>query len=327
MAVELHDHNFYGFTPNFGANLAALIGFAILWAWNTVVGLYTKQWWFGIAFFLACGLETAGYIGRTLSHSNPTIKDDFMIQIICLTIAPAFFMAGVYYLLAKLAVIYGGGITRIRPNFYSTLFISCDLFSIVLQGIGGGMSSAASDQGKSTAPGTHTMVAGLAVQVASMTMFLFFTVDFFWRVTRKVRETKLNNPGFSDADVDALLFEPKYAHIRRKPTFPLLIAAIGVCTFLVLIRCIYRLIELAEGWKGYLITHETYFLILEALVVFLGTATISFVHPGLVFGRNTSIPVRNAHKKGVEQEQGELYNEEYPLQSNDMSYSNSIDKA
>lgn len=78
--------NVYGLIPNYNANLAALILFAILWAWNTVIGIWTRQWWFGTAFFIGCGLETAGYVGRFRSHDDPENLDDFLLQIICLTI-------------------------------------------------------------------------------------------------------------------------------------------------------------------------------------------------------------------------------------------------
>jgi hypothetical protein len=35
---------------------------------------------------------------------------------------------------------------------------------------------------------------------------------------------------------------------------------ISIGTILILIRCVYRVIELAQGWSGYLITHEPYFM-------------------------------------------------------------------
>ncbi|KAK4056598.1 hypothetical protein OIO90_002446 [Microbotryomycetes sp. JL221] len=37
----------------------------------------------------------------------------------------------------------------------------------------------------------------------------------------------------------------------------------------ILIRCIYRTIELAEGWSGYLITHEPYFWALDSIPMVL----------------------------------------------------------
>lgn len=101
----------------------------------------------------------------------------------------------------------------------------------------------------------------------------------------------------SDEDVDAMLFDPKYASVRNKPIFRIFVYAIALCSVLIFVRCIYRLIELAEGWTGYLILREAYFLVLEALIVFIGTFVLSVIHPGFVFGRNANIPVKGLGKK------------------------------
>ena len=294
------DINVYGLIPNHDANLAALICFAFLWFTNTVLGVWYRQWWFGTAFFIGCGLETAGYIGRFLSSSDPIDLNYFLVQIICLTLAPAFFMAGVYFLLAKFAMIYGNGASRLKPMWYSYIFISCDLCSIVLQAIGGGMAAMALQDNKDTDPGTHIMVAGLAVQVAAMTLFIFFCGDFAWRI-RSIRKKALaNGEGGNDGDV----FDPKYAHIRNSKLFVPFLFAMGICTILIYIRCIYRMAELAEGWSGYLILHETYFLVLEALIVFLGVFALSALHPGFLLGK-MHIPIEGLHKAARRQDADE----------------------
>jgi hypothetical protein len=282
------DVNVYGLIPNRGANLAALILFAILWFFQTILGLWYQQWWFGTAFFIACGLETAGYIGRFLSHGDPYDLNYFLLQIICLTLGPAFFMGGVYFLLAKFAMIYGNNISRLKPMWYSYIFISCDLCSIVLQAIGGGMAATALQDDQSTDSGTHVMVAGLAVQVASMSLFIGLCVDFFLRVRKFQKQADPSSRGN--------VFEEKYAHILENRLFMPFLYAIGICTILIYIRCIYRLIELAEGWDGYLILHERYFLVLEALFVFLAAFVMTVMHPGFIFGR-THIPVKGLHRK------------------------------
>lgn len=207
-------------------------------------------------------------------------------------------MGGVYFLLAKFSMIYGQGVSRLPPMAYSYIFISVDLASIVLQAIGGGMAATALQDDKDTDSGTHIMVAGLAVQVAGMSAFFILGLDFMWRVIKKEKQALAANPHLSRQELDALLFEPKYASIRNKrPLFRIFIGAIIICSVLIYIRCIYRLIELAEGWSGYLITHERYFLVLEALIVFLGVFCLSAVHPGFVFGRYTKIPVKGLHGK------------------------------
>lgn len=293
--------NVYGLTPNYNCNLAALILFTILWAYHTGMFIY-KQWWFSIAWWIGAGLEVAGYVGRFKSSSDPYYLDYFLVQIVCLTIAPAFIMGGVYYLLAKFAMIYGEEISRLKPMWYSYIFITCDLLSIVLQAIGGGMAAVALTDNKETDTGTHIMVAGLAVQVAAMSVFFILCTDFVMRIRTYTKNSIAERPelaSLSPEELDHELFNPKYAHIRNnKPLYPAFIGAIVFCSLCIFVRCIYRLIELAEGWDGYLILHERYFLVLEALIVFLGMLSLSIIHPGVAFdGRSTSIPVKGLHKE------------------------------
>lgn len=97
--------------------------------------------------------------------------------IICLTIGPAFFSAAIYLCLARIVVIYGENLSRVRPRTYTITFITCDLIALVLQATGGGF---ANSRDTSTM-GTHIMIAGLAFQVASLLLFLLLASDFAWR--------------------------------------------------------------------------------------------------------------------------------------------------
>jgi hypothetical protein len=49
---------------------------------------------------------------------------------------------------------------------------------------------------------------------------------------------------------------------------------------MIYIRSIYRTIELSQGWTGYLITHELYFIVLDAVTMFLCGVIFNIVHPG-----------------------------------------------
>lgn len=271
----------YVYIPNHDATLAAFICFSLVCLFNIAVSLWYKQWWFGISFLIATLLEIFGYIGRFLSSTNPTNTNYYIMQTVCITVAPAFIMGGVYFLLAKFAMIYGPNVSRLRPMWYSYIFVSRDAFSIFLQGAGGAIASTAVQRGKSAANGTHIMVAGLAFQVVSITLFLLFCGDFYIRVVKAKRQ------GFT--------FNPAYEHIRSsKVLVPFLSAGI-ICTVLIYIRCIYRTVELAEGWRGYLMLHEVYFLIFEALIVFLAVLSLTVIHPGFLFTR-TKVPIRGPKK-------------------------------
>lgn len=99
-----------------------------------------------VKLFTACftiGLlgEVVGYIGRIMLHDNPFSKTYFLMYLICTTIAPTFTAAAVYLTLARIVVVYGEEISRIRPRTYTYLFSGLDLIALVVQAVGGGMAA------------------------------------------------------------------------------------------------------------------------------------------------------------------------------------------
>lgn len=69
-----------------------------------------------------------------------------------------------------------------------------------------------------------------------------------------------------------------------------------IAVLAVFVRCCYRLAELVAGWAGYLIIHENYFIILDALMMAIATVTLTIFHPGWAFqGRHVSLPVTRGH--------------------------------
>jgi RTA1 like protein len=70
----------------------------------------------------------------------------FVIQIVCLTIAPAFYAAGIYFCLSRIVTVFGVENSRVSAKTYPILFISCDFVSLLLQSIGGGMAASATHE-------------------------------------------------------------------------------------------------------------------------------------------------------------------------------------
>lgn len=262
--------NFYGMIPSHAANMAGIILFGIMWGFQCGLSLYHRQWWFFTAWFCGIGLECSGYVGRFRSSTDPDGLTNFLLQIINLTLGPAFLMGGVYYQLAKMAVVYGTQYSPLQPMHYSILFMACDFVSIVIQAIGGGMAATAVEKAKNTSPGTHIMLAGIIFQVVSMAVFMILLGWFLWNIFNAYRQHKP--------------FDTNYSHIQQKPFFKLFPYAIFFCSICIFIRCVYRACELSEGWTGYLIVHERYFLVMDGLCVFLGVLSLTIVHPGFALG-------------------------------------------
>ncbi|KAM9901727.1 hypothetical protein OXX69_008602 [Metschnikowia pulcherrima] len=220
--MELQDlelgFNLYSSELSLSANMIFAVIFAAVLVTHTGLFLWKQYLYFGACFFVGTGLEFAGYVARVMAIGHYSEKGPFLCQIISLTLGPAFIMAGIYYLLAQLLVIYGRQFSRLRPLWFSYVFIFCDV--------------------------TH-----------------------IWS--------------------------------RRVFGYYPLVILLGV-TF-IYIRCIYRLIELHEGWTGYLITHEQYVMTLDALQVLLTCLLFIPFHPGFVMGKGARISLSQISDKADEE--------------------------
>jgi hypothetical protein len=172
-------------------------------------------------------------------------------------IAPTFFTAGIYVLLGRFIQILGRESSMLKPSLYLWIFCTCDIVSLVIQAIGGGMASSEADKvNGDTAPGTHIMVAGIIFQLFSITIFVIFAADF---VVRTMRNRLLQSLTGS------------------------IVPLLGAMIFSVLciyIRSIYRTIELLQGWHGFLITHEKYFIALDGAMMVAAVVVFNIIHPG-----------------------------------------------
>jgi hypothetical protein len=54
---------------------------------------------------------------------------------------------------------------------------------------------------------------------------------------------------------------------------------------MIILRAVYRVIELAQGWRGYLITHEVYFYCLDTAPMIICMAVWVLGHPGITLGK------------------------------------------
>ncbi|OJJ51641.1 hypothetical protein ASPZODRAFT_442865 [Penicilliopsis zonata CBS 506.65] len=246
----------YGYKPSLGAGIAFCVLFGLSMILHTVQLVWKRYWWC-VVFTLGCLCELLGWAARTWAAECPYNPNAFMMQIAILIIAPTFFTAGVYVLLGRFIQILGSQSSVLSPKLYLWIFCTCDILSLVIQAVGGGMAASAYDTlDGNTAPGTHIMVAGIVFQMASITVFVALAADF---VRRTLRHRLIQSADGS--------FVP-------------LLVAMGFSVVCIYIRSIYRTIELSQGWTGYLITHQVYFVVLDGVMMVLAVVVFNFVHPG-----------------------------------------------
>ncbi len=261
----------YGYTPFLSATLFFLILFALSGAAYLVQGIkFRHAWFFTIAMLLGAVSETIGYIAKILLHDDPFSDIGFKMSVVMLTFAPAFYAAGIYYTLKHICLTFGGSFSRLRPKYYTWIFISCDVFSIMLQATGGGIASAGGDL-ELVNIGTDIMITGLATQVFTMFCFGVLAADYGFAVYRN--RHNLN---------------PATASVRQSTRFKLFVVALWVAYFGILIRCCYRVAELAGGWgDNPILRDQGLFIALDSVAVAIASVVLNIWHPGWCFPKQT----------------------------------------
>ncbi|CAH6723024.1 sphingoid long-chain base transporter Rsb1p [[Candida] jaroonii] len=307
--------NLYKYDLNRPANIIYFTVFALIFIYTVGMSVVSRYHWYNVTYICGYGLEFLGWLGRILAMNNVRNNNYYILQFVALTIAPAFIMAGIYFLFAQLVVVHGRAYSILRPLWYSYLFITCDVVSLLIQAGGGASASIASSRNEDTTTGSNIIIAGIVFQTVAMTVFLGFYFEFLNRLFFKHRnETESTSPLkkrsfgsffkllFNTKSARAfkkendVFYNEKFAHIRSNPLFGYMPLAITVSVVVIYIRCVYRVVELAEGWRGHLITTEVYIMVLDALMIAIaGIIAVPF-HPYWVFGKANVVKLATIRK-------------------------------
>ena len=178
---SVEEYGQVSYIPSLAGNLLYLSIFAICLLVQCFFGVRYRTWGYLFGMFAGLVLEILGYIGRVQLHYNVFSQNKFTNYVIGTTIAPAFFSASIYLCLARIIFAYGNDLSPLRPQTITLIFICCDVVSILLQSIGGPITATANTL-KQHNTGVHITIAGLATQVASMTVFIYLCSHFSWNV-------------------------------------------------------------------------------------------------------------------------------------------------
>ncbi|KAJ6573327.1 RTA1 like protein-domain-containing protein [Mycena sp. CBHHK59/15] len=258
--------NPYGYVPSKPAALAFISLFVIATVAHVGQAIFFRMWWLFPTVCLSGFLEIAGWIGRLMSNQNISSTTGFTIQIVCTIVGPTPLISVNFVLLAQIVRRLGQSYSWITAKWYSIIFVSCDIIALVVQGLGGGQAAHAATTGHDPKLGANVMLAGIAFQFATLTLYIISAAEFFRRYIKKRAARKSSPPldtrGYLDTRLNILIGELTFS---------------TTCLF---IRSIYRIIELATGWGGRIITTEIYFAVLDGVMVLLAIFSLNIAHPG-----------------------------------------------
>jgi hypothetical protein len=192
-------------------------------------------------------------------NGNPWSDSGFKLQICALVLGPSFVAAAIYLTLKHFVIYCGPEHSILKPRLYPWIFIGCDFGSIVLQAAGGGLAAAGGTNNRDLVnAGNNLIVAGIAFQVVTMAVCGLFALLFVFRL-RKAHSAHAAMGEKSRYQMDK---DTSGVHTGKVKVFGLMVVLAYVT---VLIRCIYRLPEMAGGWGNALMRNEREFLLLDGM--------------------------------------------------------------
>ncbi|KAF2787448.1 RTA1-domain-containing protein [Melanomma pulvis-pyrius CBS 109.77] len=256
----------YGYYPSLGANAFFAAFFGLCLVLQLGLGIKYKTWTYMIALGFGCLGELIGYIGRIMLHNDPFSELGFQIQICCLIICPAFISGGIYLTLKHIVLNFGENWSRLRPAWYTYIFITGDIFSLVLQGAGGGIAATADNGSSGQDIGTNLMIAGVIFQVVILVIFAICIGEYSLRCYRHRAE-----------------LAPESWELFNNTKFRLFSGSVFIAYICILVRCAYRIPELTGGWGSDLMRNEAEFIALEGVMIVLAVLVLTVCHPGIFF--------------------------------------------
>lgn len=239
-------------------SLAAAAIFVVLFALTTGFHIYQtfrKRSWFMTALVVGGLFQTIGYIGRILSSNDQYALSPYIMQTLLLLLAPALYAATIYMILGRLILLTGGErYSLVRRTWLTKIFVGGDVISFIMQGAGGGIMSSGGESGMKT--GEKIIIGGLFVQILFFGLFFVTAIMFQLRGKEYLATLGSNIPW-------------------KKHLF-----ALYATSILILIRSVFRVIEYIQGNAGYLLRHEVFLYVFDAVLMFAVMVILNVSHPG-----------------------------------------------
>ncbi|GAA5826277.1 hypothetical protein JCM11251_007237 [Rhodosporidiobolus azoricus] len=239
--------------PSLSLNAAFLAIFALSFLIHTGQIVYSRRYWWMLVMPIGLGLEILGWAARVWSHFDLP-GSGFIIQICVLVIAPTLFSAALYWAGGLVCQHVAPHHSRfLSPKWFKIVFITADVVSLVIQGVGGGLAgSAEDDQENQLQTGSDIMLAGIIVQLVIMVFYSIYMSSWAFFAISELR--------------------------RAGTRMQLFVASLGVSSIAIIIRGVYRSIELSQGFHGDLATDEPTIL-LDAIPIVVAVYVLSIFHP------------------------------------------------
>ncbi|KKA28935.1 hypothetical protein TD95_004434 [Thielaviopsis punctulata] len=242
----------YRYTPSLPAAVAAMAIFGILTGWHFFMIFRHKSRYF-TPFAIGGVFETVGYFGRVLAHYDTNSIPKYVVQQLLILLAPALFAASIYMILGRLIrTIRADHLSLVPLKYLTKIFVAGDCISFLLQMAGGGIQSSGSL--KMYDLGEKIILVGLFIQIAFFGFFIIVSIVFNKRLVSNPTPSSLSG-------------------MTPWKTYMMVLYSTSI---LILVRSIFRVIEFTQGNAGYIISHELFLYIFDAVLMAITMAIFMF---------------------------------------------------
>lgn len=283
--------NPWSYSPSPVAAMIFLILFTIATLWHIVIVFRSRVWYF-IALVLGGGrpspfhspfmrgtadnfstVEIAGYLTRYLATKDNTNLALFVVQTLCILVAPALFAASIYMVLGRLiTLVRAEAYSPLRPTRLTKIFVLGDLLSFIIQIMGSGILSNNFNLGKTI------ILVGLIAQIVFFGLFVSVAVLVSRRLAR--------DPTPMARRLDSRSTKNGWMGVMR---------VVFLASALIFIRSVFRLIEFTGDKDAPMQKSEAYLYVCDSTLMFGVLAVLIYFHP------SEYVP----NRKGIMKMQGE----------------------
>ncbi|TDZ67347.1 Protein RTM1 [Colletotrichum trifolii] len=246
------------FEPSLPAAVVATILYSVATAWITYLTCFKYRAWFFSCVPVGGLCQVTGYAMRSYSTQNHQNIGIFASSTSLIVLAPIFIAAGNYLLIGRLirAVLppTHHKIFKIPARYLTRVYVSLDIVCMCVQSSGSSLASGVGWTGELADIGINILLAGLALQVLSFSTYLCILLRFH-------------------------VLSRSMAEPRAPDGWHKVFRAVSISSSLILVRCIFRMVEFAEGQEGYSLQHEWMFWIFEGLLMIIALAIFCIWHP------------------------------------------------
>ncbi|KAI9151850.1 RTM1 [Paramyrothecium foliicola] len=267
------------YNPSFPLAVVGCVVYGLIFLAISYTTIIKYRAWFFLVVVVGAAIEVAAYILRAYSVKNPYDIAPFVMTLTFTVLAPIFIAAGNYLLISRLIVAVlpesAHRILKVPGRRLTPIFVVCDVLAFLVQGSGSGIASSDDWQGSSGRTGRYILIGGLAFQLVAFSLFLAVFGRFHVLGNRMAVDTAPQG-------------------------WRQVVKSVYVSSSLIMIRCVYRVCEFAEGMDGYAFRTEWLFWVFEALPMSIAIGIFCFYHPSRYLGSNGSSCRVSKKTNGVE---------------------------